>query len=111
MPADAYGIEHDEDCVRRKAKAAAHGDDNCHACKAFSRCTCDPRWRIARLEERAEQLLSALATIERSGAPGGSIVAKRTDGHACQWCRGMYMPCPVACAAAALAEFDKNGGG
>ena len=95
MPADAYGIEHDAHCQVARSK----------------RCVCDPHWRIARLEERAEQLLSALATIERSGAPGGSIVAKRTDGHACQWCRGMYMPCPVACAAAALAEFDKNGGG
>lgn len=56
----------------------------------------------ARLIAAAPELAEALETIERSGAPGGTIVAKRPDDHACGWCRGMLTPCPSALASAAL---------
>jgi predicted nucleic acid-binding Zn-ribbon protein len=57
-----------------------------------------------RNEARAEveRLTAALTTIERSGAPGATIVAKRDDDHACCWCSGMVTPCPVMTARKAL---------
>ena len=56
------------------------------------------------LDSRASRLIAALTTIERSGAPGATIVAKRSDDHACSWCRGMLTPCPVVTARKALEE-------
>ena len=53
-------------------------------------------------------LLAALATIERSGAPGAAIVAARDDGHACGWCRGMLTPCPVMIARRAIATCENH---
>jgi len=47
----------------------------------------------------------ALLTIERSGAPGGAICARRADGHSCSWCRGMLTPCPVLTARKALEKI------
>lgn len=49
------------------------------------------------------RLREALVTIERTGAPGATIVAQRSDGHSCSWCRGMVTPCPTVTARAALA--------
>lgn len=54
----------------------------------------------------AARLREALTTIERTGAPGATIVAQRSDGHSCSWCRGMVTPCPVITAREAL----KGGG-
>lgn len=65
-----------------------------------------PLLRAALLEmrEENERLTEALATVQRSGAPGGSILAQRADDHRCGWCRGMYTPCPVQTASEALAK-------
>lgn len=54
--------------------------------------------------ERMAKLEHALLTIERSGAPGGSIMARRTDDHSCGWCRGMWTPCPAETARRALTK-------
>ena len=59
---------------------------------------------LAKAQAEAAAMRAALTTVERSGAPGGSIFAKRSDEHACCWCRGMYSPCPVPTAKAALAS-------
>ena len=56
------------------------------------------------LDSKVRRLTAALTTIKRSGAPGAAIVAKRDDGHACGWCRGMLTPCPVETARKALEE-------
>ena len=56
------------------------------------------------LDDKVRRLTAALTTIERSDAPGATIVAKRDDGHACSWCRGMLTPCPVETARKALEE-------
>ena len=55
-------------------------------------------------DEEIRALREALVTIERTGVPGGAIVAKRQDGHSCAWCRGMWTPCPVSVAAAVLSK-------
>lgn len=72
-------------------------------------CGCARCLRAQRDEARAEmeRLRHALLTIERSGAPGASIAAKRNDGHACSWCRGMWTPCPTSVAEYALAGKGK----
>lgn len=57
-----------------------------------------------RLRERVARLEEALVTVNVTGTPGGSICAKRGDDHKCGWCRGMWTPCPVAVARAALAK-------
>lgn len=53
---------------------------------------------------------TALETIERSGVPGGTIVARRADNHACGWCCGMLTPCPVETARLALQESQTRAG-
>src|SRR5574343_699138 len=55
------------------------------------------------LAAEVARLREALVTIERTGAPGATIVAQRGDGHSCSWCRGMVTPCPTVTARAALA--------
>jgi len=62
----------------------------------------------AALEAKVKVLREALTTIERSSTPGASILAKRDDGHACSWCRGMYTPCPAATAEKALAATEEE---
>lgn len=59
-------------------------------------------------EARAENeaLREVMVTIERTGAPGGSVAAKRSDGHSCAWCRGMWTPCPSEMARLAIARLD-----
>jgi hypothetical protein len=64
---------------------------------------------IEDLERENEKLRQALTTIERSGAPGASIMASRDDGHSCSWCRGKWTPCPTAIAQNALrrGEYER----
>lgn len=57
---------------------------------------------VRRMEVEIDRLRHALKTIEISGAPGASIMAKRMDDHACSWCRGMWTPCPTSTASNAL---------
>lgn len=60
--------------------------------------------RAEKAEADAARLREALTTIERTGATGATVVAQRSDGHSCSWCRGMVTPCPVVTARAALGE-------
>jgi hypothetical protein len=65
---------------------------------------------VARLASEIEGelniMLHALIAIERSGAPGATICGHRTDGHACNWCSGMFDPCPVVIARGALEKHS-----
>lgn len=63
---------------------------------------CTPPSPCERPADELDRMRQALTTIERSGAPGATIVAKRDDGHACGWCRGILTPCPVETARKAL---------
>lgn len=55
-------------------------------------------------------LREGLETIERSAAPGGVIVAKRSDEHSCVWCRGYLTPCPMSIATRLLASENPGKG-
>lgn len=65
----------------------------------------EQRQRAEAAEAKVARLREALVTIGRTG-DGGTIVATRSDGHACSWCRGLHTPCPVVTARAALKETE-----
>jgi hypothetical protein len=57
---------------------------------------------LARVTAERDILRQALVTISLTGVPGGAIAARRSDGHACAWCRGAWVPCPAEVARQAL---------
>lgn len=108
-----FADDHDSD-----GNAHVWGSDGDGICKTNNPTDADAnaafiaaaRTAVPALLDEVERLRAALATIERSGAPGGSILARRADGHACGWCRGMYTPCPIATAGGALGLYPSGEG-
>ena len=93
------------DLSRVEAALGAERDDLAKLRAELAACQVEiAQWRMMSDEwaEEGDILRQALVTISRTGMPGGAIATRDSDGHACAWCRGQWIPCPAEVARQAL---------